>query len=66
MDRITGIEYLFFNNLHIFFTIGLDNTVKAWTLGPDQNSIVPQGTMNLPAAPLSIAVGSPTLILIGL
>lgn len=43
LDRIFDIEYCMFNNLHVFFTIGGDSKVKAFTLGPDQNSLLPQG-----------------------
>ena len=39
-QAITAIEYSVFNNLHIFFTAGMDNQVKAWSLGPDQNSMI--------------------------
>ena len=63
---IVDIEYTFFNNLHIFFTAGSDNQVKAWSLGPDQNSFVGQGTQPLTSTPVSMTMASPSMLLIGL
>ena len=63
---IVDIEYTFFNNLHIFFTAGSDNQVKAWTLAPDQNSFVAQGTQPLASPPVSMTMASPSMLLIGL
>jgi len=34
-DRITDIEYTFFNGKHVFFTGSWDSTVKAWTPSDD-------------------------------
>lgn len=63
---IVDFEYTFFNNVHIFFTASQDNQVKAWSLGPDQNSFVVQGTQVLASTPVSMTMGSPSMLLIGL
>jgi hypothetical protein len=37
------IEYTNFNGMHIFFSVGGDNKVKAFSLSPDFTSLFPQG-----------------------
>lgn len=64
-DQITDIECTVFNNQQIFFTTSLDSTVKAWTVSPDQKSLVLAAEMPLSGKGLTMQIVD-TLVLIGL
>ena len=66
MDKITDIEYTNFDGKEIFFTCSLDATVKAWTVGPDQRSLVLAAEMPLAAKATSMQLATPTFLLVGL
>lgn len=64
--RITDIEYASIDSKNVFFTSALDGRVKAWTLSPDQLSLIFAADMTLESPPLSMQLSTPTLLLLGL
>lgn len=53
-DLITDIEHTVINGTHYFFTCSLDSTVKAWTVAPDQSSLIQFAVTPLPARGLTM------------
>lgn len=65
-DQITDIEFTIYNNQQVFFTCSLDCSVKAWTVAPDQQSLVPAAEMALSSKAYCMQMATATFLLIGL